>query len=80
MKSKFYLIVLWSILFSVQTSAQNLTADLIIVNAKVRTMHQAKPNAEAVAVIGNRIVAVGSNAEIRAKSSCYRLVKIYFKI
>jgi predicted amidohydrolase YtcJ len=41
-------------------------ADLIIVNANVRTMNQTKPNAEAVAVIGNRIVAVGTNAEIRA--------------
>jgi predicted amidohydrolase YtcJ len=48
------------------TFAQNLTADLVIVNAKVRTMDAAKSNAEAVAVMGNKIVAVGTNAEVRA--------------
>src|SRR5438128_3130250 len=37
-----------------------IAADLIIINAKVHTMNQAQPLAEAVAVIGNRIVAVGS--------------------
>ncbi|MFN2393549.1 MAG: amidohydrolase, partial [Pyrinomonadaceae bacterium] len=51
---------------SFPTLAQNLTADLVIVNAKVRTMDTVKPNAEAVAVIGNKIIAVGTNAEIRA--------------
>ncbi len=46
--------------------AQTLTIDLVIINAKVRTMDNAKQNAEAVAVIGNKIIAVGTNAEIRA--------------
>ena len=68
-KLKFYAIILLSILFTVHANAQNLTADLIIVNAKVRTMNGAKPNAEAVAVMGNRIVAVGINADIRAQSN-----------
>jgi len=52
--------------FFASIAAQYLTVDLIVVNAKVRTMDDAKPNAEAIAVIGNKIVAVGSNAEIRA--------------
>jgi hypothetical protein len=44
---------------------QAMTADLVIVNATVRTMDAARPTAEAVAVFGNRIAAVGTNEEIR---------------
>jgi predicted amidohydrolase YtcJ len=48
-------------------SAQNklMAADLILVNATVHTMDPATPIASAVAVLGNRIIAVGSTAEIR---------------
>ncbi|HEY9405108.1 MAG TPA: amidohydrolase [Pyrinomonadaceae bacterium] len=45
--------------------AQNMTADLIIVNANVRTMDKGRPSAEAVAVYGNRIAALGTTGEIR---------------
>jgi len=41
-------------------------ADLIITNAKVWTVDQDRPRAEAVAVLGERIVAVGSSAEMDA--------------
>jgi len=56
------------LLFVVCTNAFafEIKADLVILNAKVRTMDRAKPSAEAVAVAGNKIVAVGTNAEIRA--------------
>jgi predicted amidohydrolase YtcJ len=49
------------------TSAQDSSAgaDLIIVNANVRTMERGRPHAEAIAVMGNRIAAVGTNAEIK---------------
>ena len=40
-------------------------ADTIIINAVVRTMDPAQPNAEAVAIYGNRIVAVGSSKDIK---------------
>ena len=40
--------------------------DLIIVNASVRTMDDARPTAGGVAIVGNRIAALGSAAEIRA--------------
>ena len=40
-------------------------ADLIIVNATVHTMTQAQPTAEAIAILGQRIIAVGANDEIR---------------
>ncbi|HTL56843.1 MAG TPA: amidohydrolase [Candidatus Limnocylindrales bacterium] len=46
------------------TWAVLLTPDLVIVNAKIRTMDVDRPQAEAVAILGNRIVAVGSTAEI----------------
>jgi len=39
-------------------------ADLIILNAKVWTVDKSHPTAQAVAVMGDRILAVGSNAEI----------------
>ncbi len=45
--------------------AQNMTADLIVINANVRTMDKGRPSAEAVAVYGNRIAAVGTSGEIR---------------
>lgn len=47
------------------TTAQKITADLVLLNARVRTMDAAQPSAEAVAVIGNRIAAVGSSKEMR---------------
>ncbi len=40
------------------------SADLIITNAKIWTVDKARPNAEALAVLGERIVAVGSAAEV----------------
>lgn len=41
-------------------------ADLVIINAKVRTMDVRKPLAEAVAIRGGKIIGVGSNDEIRS--------------
>jgi hypothetical protein len=46
-------------------SAQPLSADLLITNALVRTMDVHLPQAQAIAIIGNRIVAVGTDAELR---------------
>ncbi len=40
------------------------TADLIVTNAKVWTVDKNRPTAEAVAVAGDRIIAVGSKSEI----------------
>jgi predicted amidohydrolase YtcJ len=45
--------------------SDSLFATLIIVNARVRTMDTTKPTSEAVAIYRNRILAVGSNSEIR---------------
>ena len=40
-------------------------ADLVVVNARVHTMSAAAPEAQALAVMGGRIAAVGSNEEVR---------------
>lgn len=42
------------------------SADLIITNARLLTMNKAAPRAESLAITGNRILAVGSNAEVKA--------------
>jgi predicted amidohydrolase YtcJ len=44
-------------------------ADLIITNAKVWTVDKANPSAQAVAVLGDRIIAVGSNADVETLRS-----------
>jgi predicted amidohydrolase YtcJ len=55
------LIVLFSLIVSAQ---QRPAADVILTNAKVWTVDPERPTAEAVAIIGDRIVAVGPAAEI----------------
>lgn len=58
-------LLLFLVVFCTQTFAQNLSADLVIINANVHTMDDAKPTAEAFAVMNNRIVAVGTTKEIK---------------
>jgi predicted amidohydrolase YtcJ len=48
------------------TKDPSLAPDLVIINASVHTMDEARPKAGAVAILGNRIAAIGSTAEIRA--------------
>jgi len=50
----------------VQAKDPVLAPDLVILNAAVHTMDDARPAAGAVAILGNRIAALGSTAEIRA--------------
>jgi len=45
-----------------QTSA---TADMVIINAKVWTVDDTRPEAEAIAIAGERIVAVGLTTEVQ---------------
>jgi predicted amidohydrolase YtcJ len=69
MKSLFILLTALTLLMSTNSlpngDSPNLAADLIIVNAAVRTIDRNQPLAEAVAIYGHRIVAVGSTADIR---------------
>lgn len=49
----------------VMAAEAQVAADLVIINADVWTMADRQPRAEAVAVVGNKIAAVGSTSEIR---------------
>ncbi len=55
--------LVWTI---VAASQSKTVADLIITHANVWTVDEAHPKAQAVAVFGDRIIAVGSNAEVEA--------------
>src|SRR4030095_1842109 len=50
----------------VSISGQTFSADLVIVNANVHTMNDAQKGARSVAVVGNKIVAVGSDADTKS--------------
>lgn len=41
-----------------------MTASLIIANAAILTMDEARPRAEAIAISGNRIMCLGTNADV----------------
>jgi len=62
MKRFFALLI--TLTFSALVLAQ-APADLVLVNGKIWTVDDKRPEAEAVAVLGNRIAAVGSTEEIR---------------
>ena len=51
-----------------------MTAEMIVTNAKVLTMDAAHPRAEAVALAGGKIVAVGSAAVVGALAGPETLV------
>jgi predicted amidohydrolase YtcJ len=61
-KHTIYFLVLVTAMYA--NSQPKPSATLIITNAAVYTVDKKRPRAEAVAVIGDRIVAVGSSAEI----------------
>jgi predicted amidohydrolase YtcJ len=54
------------LLFASAAHAETPRADLILLNAKVWTVNSKQPEAEAVAVWRDRILAVGSTADVRA--------------
>ncbi len=64
-KTVLYCILLSTLVISRPGAAQSKpAADLIVTNAKIWTVDKSLPTAEAVAVLGERIVAVGSNADV----------------
>src|SRR5438128_12152498 len=56
--------VLACILSLIAAAHSRPAADLIITNAKVWTVDKSNPAAQAVAVLGDRIVSVGSNSDV----------------
>ena len=61
---KFATLILICLLGSKLVAQSKPAADLIITKAKVWTVDRVHPSAQAVAVLGDRIVAVGSNADV----------------
>ena len=77
-----FAIVLLNFVFAINMLAQSKpTADLIITNAKVWTVDKAHPAAQAVAVLGDRIIAVGSNAEVEVlRSATTKVIDAHGKL
>ncbi|MBX3288531.1 MAG: amidohydrolase [Acidobacteria bacterium] len=63
---RFFASFLFVLIVGCSVFSQDRTADLVILNGNVLTMDEKRPRAEAIAVTGNIISAVGTNAEIRA--------------
>jgi len=49
----------------IQIFAKNSAADLVFINAEIKTMDKKQPAAQAIAVKDGKIIAVGANAEIQ---------------
>jgi predicted amidohydrolase YtcJ len=71
-----FISVLLPLLLTVRLAAQQRpSADVILTNAKIWTVDPERPTAEAVAIIGDRIVAVGSAADIdRWRGSATKII------
>ncbi len=65
---KFTLAIFLVICGVMMSLAAQVPADLILLNGSIFTSEPGKPNAEAIAIRGERIQAVGSNEEIRKHS------------
>src|SRR5438128_9089012 len=51
--------------FRTHADDKRLAPDIVIINANLHTMDPSRPIAQAVAILGNRIVAVGSSEEMQ---------------
>lgn len=60
------LLFLFGTFFCLQLQAQSFPADLVITNANIRTMNAKAPSVRSVAVLGNKIIAVGSDADTKS--------------
>jgi predicted amidohydrolase YtcJ len=47
-------------------SGQTFSADLVIVNANIHTMNSSQKQASSIAVLGNKIIAVGTDSDTKA--------------
>jgi predicted amidohydrolase YtcJ len=64
MKRVFFSMGLLLVTFTSANAQKESSADLVIVHGRVWTVDHAHPQAEAVAIQGSRIVAVGTDAEV----------------
>ncbi|HUS00035.1 MAG TPA: amidohydrolase [Pyrinomonadaceae bacterium] len=66
MKTKLILAAIFLSVCSLTSAAQLPPADLVIVNAKIHTMNSAQKQASSLGVLGDKIIAVGSDADTKA--------------
>src|SRR5437016_8553981 len=66
--------LLMSINFATHANNPMFTADLIVVNGNIHTMDHSLLTAEALAIHGNRIIAVGSNDDIKKLAGAHTKV------
>jgi predicted amidohydrolase YtcJ len=67
MKMKIILVAAFVLLFAAGTVfAQIPAADMVVTNANIHTVNAAQPVARSIAIIGGKIVAVGSDADTKA--------------
>ena len=67
LSSKLFFLILGILIIglSISLSQKSKQADLVLMNGKIVTVDDAKPEAQALAAGGDRIIAVGSNEEIK---------------
>jgi len=67
LSSKFFFLILSVLIIGLSLSGlqKSKKADLVLMNGKIVTVDDAKPEAQALAASGDRIIAVGSNEEIK---------------
>ncbi|MCH7677414.1 hypothetical protein IH879_21040, partial [candidate division KSB1 bacterium] len=58
--------VIFSVVMTGCSSDFPVTADLVLINAKIWTVDKTTPQAEAVAIWQEKILAVGGTAELRS--------------
>lgn len=58
--------VLLTAYYGLIAHGQTLTADLVVVNANVHTIDSKRPMARSIAVLGDKIIAVGSDADTKS--------------
>ena len=69
-----------AVALSIGTRANAQTADIALVNGNIITVDESNPHAEALAIQGDRILAVGSNPEIdRLRSTETRVIDLQGK-
>ena len=66
MKTALLLLAVVGLAAACRHGAPNMLADLLIVNARVWTGFAAQPEAEAVAVVGGKVAAIGTTADLAA--------------
>jgi predicted amidohydrolase YtcJ len=64
MKNNIILLPLFLLVFCTGVVAQKTRVDIIIINGKITTLDDSQPNAEALAIAGNKVWLTGTNQQV----------------